>query len=590
MKCGIEIHQRLATAKLFCSCPSQLEEGKEADIRIERYLHPVLSELGQVDRAALAEFQKGKKFEYGCYHASNCLVETDEEPPHALNSEALAIALQVSLQMNAAPVDEVHCMRKIVIDGSNTGGFQRTAIVAMEGGIDTTQGRVGITQVALEEESAGIVETKEDRTVYRLDRLGIPLVEISTEPEIKSPEHCREVAEKIGMILRATGRVARGIGTIRQDVNISIEGGARVEIKGAQELKQLPLLVENEVRRQKELLTLLEEIKHRVYGKEFVGEAMDVSEIFQATESKLIAAGLQQNEKVFGMRIERHAGLLGKEINPNRRYATELSEYAKPAGVKGIIHSDEDLKKYGMTESEMDAVRQRLKAGHGDAFVLVVAPLEIAHKALQKVRERLQTFRVPEETRRANPDGTSSYMRPLPGSARMYPETDVPPIELNKEFLRKMQKQKGESLEEKQARFRELLHGNTELVNAMISSPRPALFEQAIKEKIEPVVVATTMTSTCTYIRRETGKEPSDEEVIEALRGFKEGKWVKAAIPEILRNPEKKNDLQRITGKELEKLAEENGYEFGKIMAQHRLRVDAAELQEILKFAKAQRS
>src|SRR3989338_6175242 len=244
MKYGLEIHQRFDTNKLFCSCPSKLSENEPADLVIQRRLHPVFSELGEFDKAALAEFARDRVYEYSVYDKCNCLVEIDEEPPHRINQEALAIALEIAMHLNAKPVDEVHVMRKIVIDGSNTSGFQRTAIIAVNGYLETSRGRVVIPQIAIEEECCGIIESNDKKISYRLDRLGIPLVEISTDPDIKEGQHLLEVAEKIGMILRATGKVARGLGTIRQDVNVSIEGCARVEIKGAQDLKSLPLLAE----------------------------------------------------------------------------------------------------------------------------------------------------------------------------------------------------------------------------------------------------------------------------------------------------------------------------------------------------------
>src|SRR3989338_2740785 len=266
MKGGLEIHQRLNTHKLFCSCPSDLAESKNPDVKVSRRLHPVLSELGEIDIAARMEHGKEKSFDYNVFNDNNCLVETDEEPPHELNRDALAIALEISNHLNATPVDEVHVMRKIVIDGSNTSGFQRTAVISLGGYIETSKGRVGITQIAIEEESAGIVSAADGKATYSLDRLCIPLVEISTDPDIKDGAHLAEAAEKIGMMLRATGKVARGIGTIRQDVNVSTEGGARVEIKGAQDLKMLQLLWENEVKRQQELLKILDELKRRFDG------------------------------------------------------------------------------------------------------------------------------------------------------------------------------------------------------------------------------------------------------------------------------------------------------------------------------------
>ncbi|MBI2079986.1 Glu-tRNA(Gln) amidotransferase subunit GatE, partial [Candidatus Micrarchaeota archaeon] len=263
MKIGLELHQRLDTSKLFCECPYLLIEGEEPEVKITRRLHPVLSELGEVDEASKQEFAKGKAYEYYAYGKANCMVEIDEEPPHKINTEALATVLQIANQLHSKPVDEVHVMRKIIIDGSITSGFQRTAVVSLGGYLETSRGKVRITQLSLEEESAGIVETGKEKSIFELDRMGIPLIEITTEPDIKDAEHLSEVAEKIGLLMRATGKVARGLGTIRQDLNISVEGGARVEIKGAQDLKLLPTLLKEEVRRQENLIKLDNEIKRR---------------------------------------------------------------------------------------------------------------------------------------------------------------------------------------------------------------------------------------------------------------------------------------------------------------------------------------
>jgi Glu-tRNA(Gln) amidotransferase subunit E-like FAD-binding protein len=253
-KCGIEIHQQLETHKLFCNCPSELKDGPH-DISIKRRLRPVPGEEGEVDVAARHETEKKLEFVYEGYSDNTCSVELDEEPPHNLNQDALKIVLEICKLLNCKIVDEIQVMRKTVVDGSNTSGFQRTMLVGFDGYLDTSYGRVGIDSICLEEDSARrvgrILEGKKEKSkVYRLDRLGIPLVEIATNPDIKNPEQCKETAEKLGMILRSTGKVKRGIGVIRQDVNVSIARGTRVEIKGFQDLKNIPKIIEGEVKRQ----------------------------------------------------------------------------------------------------------------------------------------------------------------------------------------------------------------------------------------------------------------------------------------------------------------------------------------------------
>ena len=251
-KCGIEAHQQLEGNKLFCECPTT-NSRKGDDVNASRKLRAVIGETGEVDKAAAFEMAKGKMFHYVGNKNESCLVEIDEEPPHEINPEAVKTALMIAKLLNAKPVDEIQVMRKTVVDGSNTTGFQRTALIAMDGFIETSKGKVRIDTVCLEEEACQKVKEDKDSVVYRLDRLGIPLIEIATAPDIKDNEHAKEVAEKVGMILRSTGRVKRGIGTIRQDVNVSIKGRSRVEIKGFQELKIMPKVIENEVIRLKGL-------------------------------------------------------------------------------------------------------------------------------------------------------------------------------------------------------------------------------------------------------------------------------------------------------------------------------------------------
>ncbi|MDI9645022.1 MAG: Glu-tRNA(Gln) amidotransferase subunit GatE, partial [Candidatus Verstraetearchaeota archaeon] len=246
LRAGLEIHQQLDTrAKLFCACPTRLVD-RDPDFSVLRRLRPTHSEMGQVDRAALFESTRQKDFTYQGHFGSVCLVELDEEPPHELNREAVEVALTVAAMMNMKPVDEIHVMRKIVIDGSNTTGFQRTAKVAFDGWVEVEGKKVSIQSLCLEEDAARKVSESPEGAVYRLDRLGIPLVEVTTGPDITSGEDAERVALAIGRILKATGKMKRGLGTIRQDLNVSVEGGTRVEIKGVQELGAISTVVEYE--------------------------------------------------------------------------------------------------------------------------------------------------------------------------------------------------------------------------------------------------------------------------------------------------------------------------------------------------------
>jgi Glu-tRNA(Gln) amidotransferase subunit E-like FAD-binding protein len=356
MKCGIEIHQQLDTNKLFCECPSILRQ-EEPQYKIKRKLHVVAGEGGIVDKAAIHEAAKDQTFIYEGYRENTCLVDADEEPPHEINPSALRIAMQVAILLNCEILPLTQIMRKTVINGSNTSGFQRTVLIARGGYVETPSGRVGIEGVCLEEDSARTIKEDNKEKTYRLDRLGIPLVEIATAPEIKTPEQAKEVALFIGEVLRAS-KVKRGIGTIRQDVNVSasVNGkwGKRVEIKGVQEVALIEKTINTEIERQK----------------------------------KLIVQGLSVSE-----------------------------------------------------------------------------------------------------VRRANPDGTTEFLRPMPGAARMYPETDLPLLRITREEINESKR----TLPKLKSEMRgELTNAglSAEMIKLVLDSGRMSEFQELIKVNKNPNLIA----------------------------------------------------------------------------------------------------
>lgn len=556
LKCGIEIHQQLDTHKLFCSCPSQIRED-EPDIIVSRRMRVVAGELGDVDPAALNEFLRDRVLIYEAYSKSNCLVELDEEPPHPLNREALETVLEVSLLLNAKPVDELQVMRKTVIDGSNTSGFQRTVLVAMDGFLETSEGRVGIPSICLEEDAARKIREEGNTTTYRLDRLGIPLVEVCTDPDIKNPRHAREVAEKLGMILRATGRVKRGLGTIRQDLNVSITGGERIEVKGVQDLRLISKVVEEEVRRQLILIKVKEELgKRQVKEEDLNYELVDVTDLFKKIESKVIQHSLKRGGSVTATKLTGFSDLLKNKLGP------ELAQYARViADVKGIFHSDE-LPAYGITKKDILKINKELKLDQEDAFVLVAGRKSLTQKALKAVvdRCRLALKGVPKETRRGIPDGRSEFMRPLPGSARMYPETDEPLVVIDDEFILGIKKNLSEMPEEKINRF--LGMGlSKELANQLLKSKWAAKFEEFRKEfvNVKPSVIATTLISTPKEVKRRYKVEVGSlgEDHYRRILGLVDNKRIsKDVIPEIMA------ELARDATKDVEEILEEKDFGF----------------------------
>ena len=553
IKCGLEIHQQLATHKLFCECESRIVEDLSNVKDFYRVLSLSKSEIGEIDKAAMHEALKNKKFRYLAPPSSSCLVEMDEEPPHDVNQEALIITLQAARLLNARIIDEAQVMRKIVIDGSNTSGFQRTMLIATDGFIDTSNGKVRIETICLEEDAARKIEEKEGVVTYCLDRLGIPLIEIATAPDIKTPKQARETAEKIGLLLRSL-KVKRGLGTIRQDINISIKGGARVEIKGAQDLRLIERIVELEARRQERIIEFSKKAE-----RPDIGPLVDLTNIFTNTSSRLVSNGLKKEYKVMGFIVKNFKDLLGYELYSNKRIATEISDYTKTRiNIGGLLHGDE-LPGYGISIDEIKAVKKELGVRENDNYVLFIETEEKCVKARELFIERLSQLvkGVPSEVRRANPDGSTTFMRPMPGSARMYPETDIRPI-----VLRGIEVETPRTIFEIVDEYKSL--GLPEDLAMIAAKERIPLRELAEKYKLDIKTVARILVYTPRMVKTKTGKECviEEEKMHELLSLYSQGllnrQGVEALLEEYatkhLWNPNKYKPLSR---KEIEKILEE---------------------------------
>jgi glutamyl-tRNA(Gln) amidotransferase subunit E len=509
LKVGLEIHQQLNVgSKLFCNCQPGLFK-EEPEVTFLRCLRPTQSELGQIDPATVFEFQKGVKFLYEANYKSACLVDMDEEPPYPMNREALKVVLTAALMMNMQPVDEVHIMRKTVIDGSNTTGFQRTCIIALDGWIKVGEKIIPMQAACLEEDAARKISVEEEgKTIrYRIDRLGIPLIEVATAPVIYSPLEAQQVAFAIGRILRDTGKVMRGLGVIRQDLNVSITNGTLVEIKGVQELELISTVVEYEIQRQLGLLSVKEELHKRGIIKEDLKlDFVDVTDVFRESKAKVIRKAVDKNQKVLAVKLSGFAGLLGKELMPNFRVGSELSDRAKFWGsVGGIFHTDE-MPNYGITIEEVVAVCRAVNAAEGDGIVFVADTMENTQNALKAVVERAQEalVGVPEETRTAKDDGTTRYMRPRPSAARMYPETDIPAQTITKELIQEVLTNLPEPAEKKLTRLMNQYTLNEKLTKQIISCEYAQLFEEIIKEtNVTASTVAAFLTETIKSLKRE---------------------------------------------------------------------------------------
>ena len=488
--CGIEVHQQLATGKLHSR-----QEGVLFDVTadaipkdwpsVQRRLRAASGEGGQMDVAAKFESRRNRRFVY--YQSPNAgLIELDDQPPKPHDGEAMQIALTVSAMMNCRPVGLMQAMRKTVVDGSNTSGFQRTTLVATDGKLNTKTGAVGIDVLCLEEDSARKITselTDDGEIVYwNLDRLGIPLIEIATAPDIQSPEHAKETAEALGRTLRDTRSVRRGLGSIRQDLNVSIRCGDRVEIKGCQDLDWIPKIIELEMIRQWHFFQLANHLRtiHQlpllsndrdvpsesvssIVAEKLPLRLIDVSSIFSQSNSSMVQNGLKKGYVMLALPLPGFNGLIGKKTigmhgAQNPRLGREFAGAAKLAGVAGVFHSDE-LPAYGIEAEEVESIVNAIDGIQ--AFVLCLAPEWQANLALESVHKRaIQAFeRIPQEVRQvvvkrgAPEDGTTSPMRPLPGGARMYPETDIPVYSLSQQHWQDVTDNLPMSLDERMERM-----------------------------------------------------------------------------------------------------------------------------------------
>jgi glutamyl-tRNA(Gln) amidotransferase subunit E len=537
LKVGLEIHVQLDTGrKLFCHCRPELK-NTEPDFRIVRRLRPAMSELSAIDPAALWEFRKMKTIMYEGYNDVTCLVELDEEPPHEPDEESLLLALAISKAFNAKIFDEIYVMRKVVIDGSNVSGFQRTMVVAHDGLAVFPNYKVPIWTISLEEDAARKVEEKGDLVVYRLDRLGIPLIEVSTGPMEYPPASIAEVAWLIGRTIMNTRRTKRGLGSIRQDLNISIAKGAKTEVKGVPELSLIPKVIELEVLRQVNLLKIRDELINRGLSKDqYTPDLVDVTEVFSSTKSNIVRKTLEAGGVVAALKTPGLRGLLGFELQPGRRFGSELADRVRAwTRLGGLIHSDE-LPGYGISGEEVSKVAGRLGT---DSFILLMGPpgvelQEAAKVIVNRVREAFDG--VPEETRAAREDGTTYFMRPRPGAARMYPETDLRPIRVTIELLAKADMYVPEPIDRQIERYASM-GMSRELARQLAVSEYSLEAEELMRKykgRVNPTLIASIFVNTIKGLGRGVEQVDVVKAVDELLALYADGKITREAIQDVL--------------------------------------------------------
>ncbi|MEI8364472.1 MAG: Glu-tRNA(Gln) amidotransferase subunit GatE [archaeon] len=506
LMCGLELHQQLDTNKLFCNCRSILiKDDTKPDFSVSRKLHAVTSEAGEIDATASHEQKRDKTFIYKGFNSCNCLVEIDCQPPHQPNKDSLVISMIISKLTNSTIVDKTYVMRKQVIDGSNVSGFQRTMMISTNGYIDLDFGRVRINKILLEEDAARPIERGETEVIYSLDRLGTPMIEVVAWHDIYTPEDVKKTTMFLGQLFRSTGKTKRGLGSIRQDINISIKNGARTEIKGAQDLELIPEIVKREIVRQLSLLQVREELKLRGINDIYIHE-IDITDIFKSSESKMIKEAISQGKKIFCFPLPKFKGILGYEVQPDRRVGTEIANILKTkTTLKGLFHADE-LPNYGITEIDVTNIKAKLSLKEEDSFIMVISSeLEINYvKEIIENRLNQFTFGVPEETRMVTPVGNTEYQRPISGSARMYPETDISPIEFTPELINRMNKETPLSLEARKKLYLENYKISVQLADKMLLSNFAPIFEHIVTTyNFNPTTLCVFLLEDLTKLQRE---------------------------------------------------------------------------------------
>jgi glutamyl-tRNA(Gln) amidotransferase subunit E len=533
-KSGLEIHQQLLTAKkLFCRCPAGLYSSA-FNAEILRHMRPTLSELGEYDGTALMEFKTKKEIIYQINHATVCTYEMDDTPPFELNDEALDIALKIGLLYGCTLVDEIHIARKQYLDGSIPTGFQRTTIVGVNGSIPYKGRNIEIIQLGLEEDACREVSDIGHLRTYRTDRLGMPLVETVTAPDMRTPREVAEVAEILRKLVRSTGDVRTGQGAARQDVNVSVTGGTRVEIKGVPRIPNIPLLTYHEAMRQHNLLHLREELHRRgVTNETFETKSEEVTKLLRKTRYHPIQTAIAQGHKAHCVLLRGFKGLLRWATQTDTDFSREISDRVRVVAcltlLPNIIHSDSPSET--LASSEWQMLKKVVGAGESDTIVIVWGPEGDARTGASEIaiRAREATIGIPSETRQALRDGTNGFERILPGPDRMYPDTDLPPRRIPQERVNRLKASVPRPFWVNQNWLR-TLDIPEDVIEPLSFSPYAPLFETAVKEwGLPPGHVATALIQLPKRVQKKIGRRVafSNDTMREVLLAFRDGRLVR---------------------------------------------------------------
>jgi glutamyl-tRNA(Gln) amidotransferase subunit E len=537
---GLEIHQQLFTArKLFCRCPAGLYSDKY-DAEVIRHMRPTLSELGQYDGTALMEFRTRKQILYLLNRDSVCTYEMDDTPPFLVNQNALDIALEIALLLNCNIVGELHVMRKQYLDGSIPTGFQRTAIVGVNGSIPFRGRNLTIRQLALEEDACREVSDEGHTITFTTDRLSMPLVEVVTAPELRTPSEFAEATEILGRLLRSTGKVRRGAGATRQDVNVSIRGGTRVEIKGVPSVRLIADLVRHEALRQKGLLELRDAMIEQSHEPYDAARRGLVDHIVKNTESRVIQKALKRGDRVGAIRIKNFASALCSSTVAPQTFAHELAGRVRVVACLDepphILHRAMQGPD-ALSNREWRAIRKKLRARAEDGVVVIWGKKDDIQTAFEEIELRALegTLGIPPETRQVLAAGYTDFERILPGPDRMYPDTDLPPVAIGDERVETARRALPQPPRKRELRYLEL--GLPRHMTYSLSiSPRAALFDQAVERGCDPKLTAELVSEKLVALGRSGAPVDlvRDADLLALLEALRDGQFFREGIDPVL--------------------------------------------------------
>ena len=536
-KSGLEIHQQLLTSKkLFCRCPAG-QYSDQYDAEILRHMRPTLSELGEYDGTALMEFKTKKEIIYRIHRNTVCTYEMDDTPPFQINEEALDIALGIGMMYGCNVVDEMHIARKQYLDGSIPTGFQRTSIICLNGTIPYKGREVKVVQLSIEEDSCREMSDIGHQRVYLTDRLGMPLIETVTGPDMRTPQEVAEVAQLCRWMARSTGKVRTGMGAAREDVNVSVTGGTRIEIKGVPRIPHIPLLTYNEAMRQWNLLRLREELHRRgIKPDSFRAASENVTKLLRKTRYLPIEHSLEAGLTVNCVVLRGFHGLLRWKTQTDTFFSKELSDRIRVIAclttLPNLIHSDNPSE--SLATAEWQSIKKALSATEDDTLVLVWGTKQDAETGVKEIiiRAKEATVGIPSETRQALRDGTNGFERILPGADRMYPDTDLPPKCITEERREKVRAMLPRDFWSRANNYRSLRVPD-DLLRSLIVSRFATLFDILVREwNINPTLASEVLIQ----FPKRLAKERLDTRVLteEIMKGvfqlYKEGKITKDGI------------------------------------------------------------